>query len=72
MADKKKYKCKSKQPAYVSEYFKGWYEKNREKHLANVGQKVKCECGKKCRKDGLRRHRRSKVHKRLMENVLKK
>jgi hypothetical protein len=48
------------------EYYKRWYEKNREKHLRYMNQKIKCKCGRYIMRKHLTRHKNGPLHNRLI------
>ena len=52
-------------PEQEKEYFKEYRENNRD----FISQKITCECGCEIRRSDLARHKRSKKHIKLMENI---
>ena len=60
-------KFPSKDPGYVSTYYKEWYSKNKGTHLAKMKEKIICKCGRKVNKCHLQRHMRSEIHKQLVK-----
>jgi hypothetical protein len=59
---------KSKEPEYVKNYNKSYYEKNKDKLLTFANQKKLCEC---CQKEyqqaNFSRHIKSTIHKKCEE-----
>lgn len=51
------------------EYNRSYYEKNKNKLLETAGKDVSCCCGRMVRKDGLSRHKRSKIHIKYMDSI---
>lgn len=50
------------------EYYRQWYEKNREKHMNYCKQKIQCECGHIGIRTGIYVHRKSKKHMKWVES----
>jgi len=48
-------------------YAQKWYQKNREKHLQSMKQKIYCDCGSLITKHLFKRHLESKKHQRWEE-----
>jgi len=55
---------------YQKEHFKEYYNKNKNRLLAQQGEKITCECGCKTRRSDIARHRKSKKHLKLMEELV--
>ena len=53
----------------VLEYTKEYREKNKNKILEWKNKKITCECGRTFRIDGKAEHERSKIHKKLIEEL---
>lgn len=65
----------SREKAYQSEYYKGWYQKNKQRHIDNVRQNkqnrpkvyIDCGCGSRLQKDCMRDHVITKKHSLYLE-----
>ena len=62
----KNYKLGENREKYLNKK-KDHYEKNKEKIRAHVSEIIICECGKESQRGAISRHRKSKVHIKLME-----
>lgn len=58
-------------PTNPPEYYRSWYEKNKEKHLARMLERVICECGMEIPRNYATRHRAGKRHNQLMNSKSK-
>lgn len=57
-------------PAYTPpENFSEYWRKYKDISIARNGQRVMCICGKDIRRGGAKRHRRTKIHERLMAKL---
>lgn len=70
----KKYKeeHKEEQKEYFRKYKENgnkWYEKNKvELHAERKKDIITCECGRKMRRDGLKKHLKTNIHDKLISN----
>ena len=53
----------------VKQKVKEYYENNKQKVNERRKEKITCECGRSVRKDTLSRHKKSKIHLKLMEQT---
>jgi spore coat polysaccharide biosynthesis protein SpsF (cytidylyltransferase family) len=51
------------------EYMKEYYLNNKEKHLKYMMEKVKCDCGDDISRCYLSKHKKTKIHKRKLEEL---
>ena len=63
----KKYRDNNKN--YYKNYNKNYYQENKDKLLADMNQKVKCECGASISKCNLNRHLKTKKHLDYINNL---
>lgn len=49
-----------------SEYYAKWYQANRDKHLANLKEKVTCDCGSVMNRNCLIRHLKTPKHQKWL------
>ncbi len=62
----KQYREKNKEK--ISNKSKKKYELNKEKILEHKKRKTVCECGREVRKEDISRHKRSKIHNKIMKD----
>ena len=53
----------------IKDYNKNYYQENKDKVLADMNQKVKCECGALISKCNLNRHLKTKKHQNYINNL---
>jgi hypothetical protein len=52
-----------------SEYYKKWYNENKQQHKAHLLEKIQCECGKKVCRNSMRTHKKSSLHINAMNKI---
>jgi hypothetical protein len=52
-----------------SEYYKKWYNENKEQHKSYLLEKIACECGKQVCRNSMRTHKKSSLHQKAMEKL---
>lgn len=51
------------------DYYKKYYQKNKEKILEKNKQKVECKCGKKVTRYNMSKHKKTESHKRVAKII---
>ena len=48
-------------------YCREWYRKNKDRHFKYITEMIVCSCGKQLQRCHLRRHEKTKLHARLLQ-----
>jgi len=51
------------------DYYKKYYQKNKEKILEKNKEKVKCKCGQIITRYNMSKHKKSQIHKRIIKLI---
>lgn len=51
------------------EYFKKYRENNKDKIKARTSKKIQCECGREVSRSKMSRHKRTKIHNKIMKEL---